>query len=727
MSRIKKWSAVLAFCLICTMTIGGFGTVSVQAADKETVTKETVGTNYYMDSENGNDNNDGLSPETAWKSLDMIDQKEFQPGDKILFRQGTEYYGKFHPLGSGTKENPISIDIYEGDVIGKEAGERAAIHGEGKYPHVIFLENMSNWNISNMEVSNKGKDHNTKLVGVNIEITEPGVQSGFHLDNLYVHDVTGTLDGKDQRNGGIYFTVNADREAIEGTTTHFQDVLIENCYVKDVSRTGISMGWTIMDGALYGYNGEIPQDMVDKYYHKNVVVRNNYVERAGGDSIVVMETDKPLVEYNVAANGSQNTAENPSAMYNAGIWPWRCEDAVFQYNEAFGTKYNGDGQAFDCDFSDRTLYQYNYSHDNEGGFMLVCKEESLNSVVRYNISQNDKSRLFMLSNPNQVVFYNNTFYMNSDETNIDSGHGGKAFMYNNIFYNAGGEKSVSWGSNSTYDTNLYYGFENLPEDANKVVADPMFIDPGKGGTAVLGNAAIDTLDGYKLQADSPAINAGKTIEDNGGKDYFGNELVDGKTDIGAAEYAEPAAEADKTDLKVLVDKAKTLNEEDYTPESWKTFAERLKAAEAVLADENAIQADIDAVRGALQTAMDNLEKIVVDKKALGELIKEAETKYESKLDKYTSETAENFQKALDIARDVFANEDATQKQVESAYKNLQESVLGLKLTDNKNPDTDNDNRPVKTGDTASPMGGAIAGMAAVCLTMVAFSVRRKKR
>ena len=66
-------------------------------------------------------------------------------------------------------------------------------------------------------------------------------------------------------------------------------------------------------------------------------------------------------------------------------------------------------------------------------------------------------------------------------------------------------------------------------------------------------------------------------------------------------------------LKVLVDAAKALNEEVYTPETWAPFAEALKAAEAVLADENALQAEIDDAKNALQTAMDALKKIPVDK------------------------------------------------------------------------------------------------------------------
>ncbi|WP_458788369.1 hypothetical protein, partial [Vallitalea sediminicola] len=72
-----------------------------------------------------------------------------------------------------------------------------------------------------------------------------------------------------------------------------------------------------------------------------------------------------------------------------------------QYNEAYLTHGTRDGQGFDCDYySTGTTFQYNYSHDNEGGFMLVCspKNSTINyhSVIRYNISENDSSRTIQL-------------------------------------------------------------------------------------------------------------------------------------------------------------------------------------------------------------------------------------------------------------------------------------------------------------------------------------------
>ena len=63
----------------------------------------------------------------------------------------------------------------------------------------------------------------------------------------------------------------------------------------------------------------------------------------------------------------------PAEDYAAGIWPWDCDNSIIQFNEVSGVKGTKDGQAFDSDYRCRnSLFQYNYSHDNEGGFMLIC-------------------------------------------------------------------------------------------------------------------------------------------------------------------------------------------------------------------------------------------------------------------------------------------------------------------------------------------------------------------
>ncbi len=238
-----------------------------------------------------------------------------------------------------------------------------------------------------------------------MEASGCGVMEDVHLDSLDVHDVYGTLDEKTLPNGGIYYEVTD-----ESDDTRFNNISVQNCTVKRVSRTGISVGMTESYELWDGHGGIIPDEVKEKYGHTNVVIRNNYVEEAGGDAIVPMFSISPLIEYNISNKASVNTKDQWT-MYNAAIWPWRCEDAVFQFNEAYDTYENGDGQAYDCDWSRHTTYQYNYSHNHKGGFILVCQNEALDSVIRYNVSQNDEDSLFLMSNPANADVYNNTFYI----------------------------------------------------------------------------------------------------------------------------------------------------------------------------------------------------------------------------------------------------------------------------------------------------------------------------
>jgi len=53
-------------------------------------------TNYYVDSSNGNDGNDGLFPEKAWKTVGKVNNSMgyFTPGDSILFKRGCTFKGQ---------------------------------------------------------------------------------------------------------------------------------------------------------------------------------------------------------------------------------------------------------------------------------------------------------------------------------------------------------------------------------------------------------------------------------------------------------------------------------------------------------------------------------------------------------------------------------------------------------------------------------------------------------
>lgn len=656
--------------------------VTVSAVFEE---KRTEAATFYVDSENGDDSADGRTPETAWKTLAKLNDTELIGGDRILLKAGSVFEDQALSIkGGGTAENPIIIDMYDGEVVGAEAGERPHIKGNGKnsfeyqgnqISYGLHIKNASHVRVNNLEISNQG-DTRKLSVGVCVEAAGCGVMQGVYIDSVYIHDVNGTYEEKTLPNGGLYYVVSD-----HSNNTRFDDIRVVNSIVKRVSRTGISVGMTSSTDLWDGHGGNIPQEVLDAYGHTNVLIRNNYVEESGGDAIVPMFSIKPLIEYNISNGASQNTKH--TSMYNAGIWPWRCEDAVFQYNECYGTILNGDGQAYDCDWSCGTVYQYNYSHDNEGGFILICQSEVLDSVVRYNISQNDQRCLFLTSNTHNADVYNNTFYIGEGlDTEVVEDVGGVATLKNNIFYNLGTSTTTTWGRNFSYENNLYYGYDSTPEDGSKIIADPMFADPGTGGTGVLGDSAIDTLGGYRLREGSPAIDAGLEIEDNGGRDYFGTPLTDGKTDIGAAEYTAPVSTAV---LEYMIEIARTADTEGVVPAVVEKFNKCLADAEDLLAraqaqDASVTQEMVDESWGELMRIMQMLSFRQGDKTDLGKVIEMADG---LDLEKYLDAGQDEFKAALEEAKAVEADENAMQDEVDRAWNKLLTAMGNLRLIPDK--------------------------------------------
>ncbi len=70
------------------------------------------GTNYYINSLVGNDDNHAISKEFPWESLKNLNSDIFQPGDSILFAKGSSYSGGFVFTCSGTEERPIVFSSY---------------------------------------------------------------------------------------------------------------------------------------------------------------------------------------------------------------------------------------------------------------------------------------------------------------------------------------------------------------------------------------------------------------------------------------------------------------------------------------------------------------------------------------------------------------------------------------------------------------------------------------
>ena len=163
------------------------------------------------------------------------------------------------------------------------------------------------------------------------------VYATCYLDNLYIHDVAGNLEDKHMNNGGIQMNVTPPDDPATGIA-RYDDIHITNCYVDNVSRAGIVVGYTYQNAAFNGQ--QISDETVKQKGHTNILIEGNYVKNAGNDAICVMYAYQPLVQYNISDGAGQDLDDNYEGYWQsfcAAIWPWKTKQAVFQYNEAFDT------------------------------------------------------------------------------------------------------------------------------------------------------------------------------------------------------------------------------------------------------------------------------------------------------------------------------------------------------------------------------------------------------
>lgn len=64
---------------------------------------------YFLDSESGNDENDGRSVGSSWKSLEKLDKVMLTVGDSVLFKRGSNYGGSLKITGSGSTGSYITL------------------------------------------------------------------------------------------------------------------------------------------------------------------------------------------------------------------------------------------------------------------------------------------------------------------------------------------------------------------------------------------------------------------------------------------------------------------------------------------------------------------------------------------------------------------------------------------------------------------------------------------
>ncbi|GAA3467671.1 discoidin domain-containing protein [Nonomuraea roseola] len=505
--------------------------------------QSAVGTTYYVDAASGSDANSGQGESAAWKSLAKAGQLVLGPGDKLLFKAGQRWQGQLVIKGAGAAGSPALVGSYG-------SGARPVIEGQGQVDAAVKLTNVHDLTLDGLEVTN-WSNGTTPRSGVSLFAKDAGRLENITLRNLNIHDVDGP--------GTSWVGSAGLLVSIRGNTvpTYFHNLVIEKNEVGNIRSYGIITWstWSRRNGMTSLYPAETgiqDSEVVTWTPSTGVRIRDNHVHDVTAGGITPMHTKGAVVEGNRvhrAATGRLVTTGG-----NVGIWWQGNDDLLVQHNEVSHTGFNGpgtDGHGFDADAdNNRSVVQYNHSHDNDGGFFITVSfrgAPTRGNVVRYNLSRDDGYEVFSLSTETSgTEIHNNTIYAGGRVVVVNPPYNGAGSyplgkivhiynnasgikIRNNVFYNTT-TAGYDTQNSTLYDANLYLG--PAPSgDLNAIRQDPRLAAPGSAAA-----------DGYRLQADSPARARGVSLAP-GIADYFGGLVNAPAPDRGFHQYTGAPARA----------------------------------------------------------------------------------------------------------------------------------------------------------------------------------------
>ncbi|KFX87423.1 hypothetical protein V490_08284 [Pseudogymnoascus sp. VKM F-3557] len=470
------------------------------------------GASYFFD---GSAKDAGQGSEAhPYSNLAVISSLKLQPGDKILLKRGSSIPGPLVLTTSGSASAPINIGAY-----GNATKPKPVVVGGGL--STVLIQGASHVVVEDLEVTNPG-DNKSALRGVYIYGLDSGNVRDVTVQNLYIHDVRGYMPST---TGGVISVgkyANASGaiviEAAGSTTpTYFTGIKIQDNEIRSVDRQGIytwsnwcqrpelaAFWFTLCTAPWYASSG--------------LLVQRNRLYDVGGDGIVVKGYDGAIVKDNLVV-GFNKRSKSP----NAGVWTANSVNSLFQYNTVSGGTTTSDGMSYDVDHSTSgTVFEYNVSHDNEGGFFLLCPYDkpTANFTIRYNLSVNDKTRIFQICAGALTggKIYKNTIQIGSGLSPVivteDTTAALDVLFTDNIIRKEG-SGTATWKLQDEYFSvvkNSFYGSINTYANASGSITEA----PGLAAPGLRDPKAYYLLSGY------PTLDVASDVVGDASVDFFNN-------------------------------------------------------------------------------------------------------------------------------------------------------------------------------------------------------------
>jgi len=268
---------------------------------------------YYVDSQNGNDSNSGLSASSAWKTIAKVNSAKFLPGDNILFKSGSVWREQLNVLSSGLAGVPVTFGSYgtgsKPVISGSNLQTGFVVHSGyiwkvslSNYPEQIFFNNIRGNEKSSLSSLKSERDWYYDSSGKKLYIysvnnpsnyKSPGIEAAIRYNAVYINAkniVVKDLQVEKTAHNAVHFTSNASGVTIDnidflqwtdaensaraGVVMDGTNNVVKNCtFGKNTGNDLADQNWAGFVAILVsGSNSEIHDN---KIYHSSTENENN--------------------------------------------------------------------------------------------------------------------------------------------------------------------------------------------------------------------------------------------------------------------------------------------------------------------------------------------------------------------------------------------------------------------------------------------------------------------
>lgn len=468
---------------------------------------------YYVDGAQGNDQNDGLTLATAWKTI----QKSFDAavaGSTVMIKGGN-YYEQLTVRVSGTAGNPVTFTNYN--------GEQVIIDGSKISGTTILTITDKNFLVfSNLTVQNITKNN---AVGILLSATKNGGVNNVTFRNVslkgirWTSNVSATPNSNQNSQPFIAFGYGATQ------ANAITNLVIDSCEFSN-NVTGFSESLSL-DGNIDGFT------ITNNKVHDNTNIGIAAIGHYGVSSNSQLDQSRNgLIRGNLCYKNTAGYATSAGIYVDGGKDIKIDRNITYQNGYGIEVGHEENGTASNITVTNNLIYLNEVTGIAIGGYDSGTSGQVINSVIRNNTffknnTNNDGSGEIYITKASNCTIGNNVFYTNSQNTlfsleNI-SPQTGNVIDYNNWYTQTGNASdiNINW-RNTSYESFTDYKTKT-GQDAHSFFKDPLFISTG---------ATPD----LHVKTGSPCLRTGNPawITDASEKDLEGKpRLVNGAVDMGA--------------------------------------------------------------------------------------------------------------------------------------------------------------------------------------------------